>query len=183
MTRMAFVLFALLAFCFCGASAALAEGRCPPGYFPVGDIRTAYGCAPIPGYGSDGGAQVDGAESQRPRGKWKTTWGAIAWSPENGIGAAALDQYFSKRKAEAGALKLCAELGGVACVVSLAFYDQCAATARNDVVIGFGHALRTEQAQDLAMSSCIKSSERNGVDGTCEITWTGCAVRVYVPRL
>jgi hypothetical protein len=179
MSRIVFYL-ALSAVCyFSGIEIAKAEGRCPPGQYPVGG-QGVLGCAPIPGYGSDGAAQDD---YQRPRGKWRATWGAIGWSPENGIAAVALDQYFSKRKAEAAALKLCAELGGIACEVTLAFYDQCAATARNDVVFTSGNAPRTEQAQDLAMSTCIKSSERNGVGGICEITWTGCAVRVYVPRL
>lgn len=45
-------LFVVLSACvfFVGIDVVRAEGRCRPGFFPVGDIRTFYGCAPIPGY-------------------------------------------------------------------------------------------------------------------------------------
>lgn len=56
-----------------------AEGRCPPGQYPIGDSR-APGCAPIPAGG--GGA----AEGPRATGRWRKTWGAIATSSTGASG-------------------------------------------------------------------------------------------------
>ena len=50
--------------------AAMAEGRCPPGQYPIGG-QGVGGCAPIPGAGQSG----DGVA---PTGRWETRWGAIA---------------------------------------------------------------------------------------------------------
>lgn len=62
----------LLAFALSLTSlSSFAEGRCPPGQYPIGDDR-APGCAPIPTAG--GGA----ASSPVPTGKWEERWGAIA---------------------------------------------------------------------------------------------------------
>jgi hypothetical protein len=52
---------------------AFAEGRCPPGQFPVGG-QGMLGCAPIPG----GSGAAAGPSAPRPTGKWETRWGAIA---------------------------------------------------------------------------------------------------------
>lgn len=49
----------------------LAEGRCPPGQYPIGG-QGVRGCAPMPG----GGAGSNGV-SPRPTGRWETRWGAL----------------------------------------------------------------------------------------------------------
>lgn len=180
--RVAFFLSMLVVHYFSGIDMALAEGRCPPGQYPVGG-QGVLGCAPIPGYGSDSAAQNDDAGPLRPRGKWKVTWGAIAWSAESGIAGVALNQYFSKRKAEAAALKRCAFLEGEDCVIAFSFYDQCAAAARNGGAVSVSGALRVEQAQSAAMANCALGAKEEGVANACAVTWSGCAERVYVPRL
>lgn len=69
------LLVLLLAF----SASAYAEGRCPPGQYPIGGHGVG-GCAPIPGAG-------DGSlKTPQPAGKWIKTWGAISVSPEGASG-------------------------------------------------------------------------------------------------
>ena len=53
---------------------AYAEGRCPPGQYPVGSAQGVLGCAPIPG-GADSSSSPS---APAPSGKWEKRWGAIA---------------------------------------------------------------------------------------------------------
>lgn len=60
-------------------AAAMAEGRCPPGQYPIGGQGMA-GCAPLPGAG-------DGENSgPTPTGRWIKTWGAISMASNGGMG-------------------------------------------------------------------------------------------------
>lgn len=61
-----------LALCLALPCLAKAEGRCPPGQFPVGG-QGMEGCAPIPGGGGD-----SGPAAPVPTGEWEMRWGAIA---------------------------------------------------------------------------------------------------------
>lgn len=84
---------------------AFAEGRCPPGQYPIGDSR-APGCAPIPG----GGAS-DGQQGPVATGKWETRWGAIAEDSSTLTTGAAFSMK-SKRRAVSAAMAECNRLGG-----------------------------------------------------------------------
>nr|WP_080376630.1 DUF4189 domain-containing protein [Stenotrophomonas pavanii] len=87
---------------------AWAEGRCPPGQYPIGG-QGAGGCAPIPAGGS-------GAESPRPTGRWIKTWGAIALSPSGASGASTGKK--SKSLAAKEAEAVCAQEGASGCKVA-----------------------------------------------------------------
>lgn len=108
---------------FLTTGTAFAEGRCPPGQYPVGD-QNVGGCAPIPSSGP-------AVPASRPTGKWETRWGAIARdaSPTPGarlaIGVA--ESQRTKKAASAVALAQCVEGGGNDCRVLLAYNNQCAA--------------------------------------------------------
>lgn len=93
---------------------AMAEGRCPPGQYPVGDERHGVGgCAPIPGGQAQGGAQPS---APVPTGEWETRWGAIAQDAarQSGgnlpIGVSASKK--SKREAQIEAISQCRRMGG-----------------------------------------------------------------------
>ena len=169
---------------FC-AQIAHAEGRCPPGYFPVGDIRTSYGCAPIPGYESNvpqpSAPQDTGPSTlQRPPQSSQATWGAIGYSTENGTAGLALNNYLTKDAAEDAALKRCADLGGTNCVVAMAFYDQCGAAARSSLIFSTAGGVDVAQATDRVIARCQKATEKAGLSESCVVTWTGCTDYVRV---
>lgn len=75
----------------------MAEGRCPPGYFPVGGGGAGWeGCAPM------GGEPGEGTDTSAP--EWETRWGAIA----TGSGAfGAVENARSKKEAERIAMARC----------------------------------------------------------------------------
>ncbi len=98
---------------------AWAEGRCPPGQYPIGG-QGAGGCAPIPAGGS-------GAESPRPTGRWIKTWGAFAASPSGIAGAAS--GWRKKVDAGSAAVRSCSDAGGRDCQVKFTYKNQCATAA------------------------------------------------------
>lgn len=83
---------------------AQAEGRCPPGQYPIGG-QGVGGCAPIPG--------GEGAATSGPRatGKWIKTWGAISLAPSGASGSST--GRVRKTEAVEEAQRKCAESGGV----------------------------------------------------------------------
>lgn len=102
-----YILMASLAF----SGAVFAEGRCPPGQYPVGSESGVQGCAPIPGAGGPGAAGAPVATGQ-----WETRWGALAQdaAPAEGrnlaIGVAA--SKVSRREAKSIAIAECQRMGG-----------------------------------------------------------------------
>lgn len=102
---------------------AIAEGRCPPGQYPIGGEGVG-GCAPI-------GATEQGADRARPAGKWHTRWGAFAIS-ENMVGAA-VTNLSSKREAEERVVGDCTSRGGLRCRAVFAYKNGCAVVAHGGV--------------------------------------------------
>jgi hypothetical protein len=140
-----------------------AEGRCPPGQYPVGDDR-AGGCAPIPGSG--------GNQSAAPAstGRWIKTWGAIALSPNGASGTVT----GKVRKAEASnaAVAQCSAAGGTDCRVSFTYKNQCAAAViANGGLTGtkFGSAATEQAAGGIALHDCRSAG---GVG--CEVICASC---------
>jgi len=75
----AFLLLALL----CSATVARAEGRCPPGQYPIGSSQGVLGCAPIPGaQQSQQGQGENDVPIMPPRatGRWYSRFGALVQS-------------------------------------------------------------------------------------------------------
>lgn len=112
------------------ATVAYAEGRCPPGQYPVGSSQGVLGCAPIPGGGS--GASAPAAPV--PSGKWEKRWGAIAGDVSaNARGAVRAtgvsESRKSKAEAQSVALEQCRGAGGQKCAVMFTYNNQCVALA------------------------------------------------------
>ncbi|MEN5260331.1 DUF4189 domain-containing protein [Stenotrophomonas hibiscicola] len=147
---------------FGGGGAAFAEGRCPPGQYPIGG-QGAGGCAPIPAGGS-------GAESPRPTGRWIKTWGAFAASPSGIAGAAS----GWRKKADAGsaAVRSCSDAGGRDCRVKFTYKNQCATAAVSNAGTGgtfYSAAATKEEAEGLSLAQCRAASKE-----TCEVVMSNC---------
>lgn len=156
--------------------AALAEGRCPPGQYPVGD-QNAGGCAPIPGAAQSAAPQ--------PTGRWETRWGAIAAGPQANPNAptstgVAVSQK-SKKLATELALSRCARSGGTKCKVLLAYKNQCAAIADPVASARAAGATRSSingaETEELASSDAIADCQSQGVK--CEIVYSACSMSEY----
>lgn len=87
-----------------------AEGRCPPGQYPIGG-QGVGGCAPIPG-GDAGSGQTGPIQT----GRWNKTWGAIAMASNGDVGVSV----GKVRKADASneALANCSQHGASDCKVT-----------------------------------------------------------------
>lgn len=141
-----------------------AEGRCPPGQYPVGG-QGAGGCAPIPASGSGE------ANGPRPTGRWLKTWGAIALSTDGASGAATgrLTKAAAARDAEA----VCVSSGGASCKVAFTYKNQCAAASVPTSGIGgtsFGRGPKVEVAEQIALDLCARGG---GV--VCRKIYSACA--------
>lgn len=142
---------------------ALAEGRCPPGQYPIGDSR-APGCAPIP---ESGGAD----SGPTATGRWIKTWGAIALSPDGASGAATGRR--SRAEASKAAASICASSGGKACSVAFTFKNQCAAAAVPGSGKGgtsFGSSANEVTSKELALQEC-----RAGGGLECRTVYSACS--------
>ena len=159
-----------------------AEGRCPPGQFPVGG-QGMLGCAPIPG-GSGGGEAAPAAP--RPTGKWETRWGAIVEDAENNSTGTAASQK-SKRAAVSLATERCEQGGGRSCKLRLAYHNQCVALA--DPTTAFVKSLplgaRTRnmassaETEDLAKSNAMRDCETAGSRQECYIVYSECSMSEF----
>ncbi|HBZ47047.1 MAG TPA: hypothetical protein DEO93_07210 [Stenotrophomonas sp.] len=162
---------------------AFAEGRCPPGQYPVGG-QGAGGCAPIPGSG--GGSSESG--SPVPTGKWEDRWGAIAEessprAPGVPLATGVSESRKTKREANAVALEECKKVGGKKCTVTMTYFNQCVALAdptidqlkaRGGKSIGY-RAKTDEDAKALALKEC------EGLDGgqQCRIIYSACSLSEF----
>lgn len=154
----------------CVSPPVFAEGRCPPGMYPVGG-QGVGGCAPIPGAGS----QAEEAIPQGPR--TESRYGSIARQVRKGgnhIGVS--NDQGSRRKAEKLALASCREKGEE-CEVWLSYANQCASvstTARDGSPVGglttVGHALSASAAEQLALNQCRADS-----GGECMTFYSACS--------
>ena len=161
--------------------AALAEGRCPPGQYPIGD-QNVGGCAPIPGAG--GGA----APAPVATGKWETRWGAIADDQTANargvpVPTGASQSKTSKREAISAAVKQCEEGGGKKCVATIVYYNQCVALADPDkahAALGMKSATHRaptlNEAESMALGRC---REKGG--GECTIFYSACSMSEFKP--
>lgn len=145
------VLAVLLLILLATPDTSFAEGRCPPGQYPVGG-QGAGGCAPIPtsASGDEGGP--------RPTGRWLKTWGAIALSTDGASGAATgrLTKAAAARDAEA----VCVSSGGTSCKVAFTYKNQCAAASVPTSGLGgtsFGRGPKVDIAEQIALDLCAKA--------------------------
>lgn len=158
---------------------AYAEGRCPPGQYPVGD-QNAGGCAPIPGYGG-------GSGSQGPAGEWLTRWGAIAEdfsAHERGVATATgvAESRRSKREAGKVAVEQCQKAGGQECKVVASYYNQCIAVADPKPKSQGGPGGRSNIFSALTEEAAKRQALQNCSDGSgsqCSIVYSACSMSEY----
>ncbi|MBN7830115.1 DUF4189 domain-containing protein [Stenotrophomonas maltophilia] len=158
-------------------AAAYAEGRCPPGQYPVGGAQGVLGCAPIPG-------GVDSSSSPTapaPSGKWEKRWGAIAEdSSANArrvVSATGVSESRkSKSEAVSVALDQCRLGGGQKCQVLIVYNNQCVALA--DTPKG-----ATSASSIAARAETLELARRNALEqckaaanGTeCSVIYSACS--------
>ena len=160
-----------------------AEGRCPPGQYPIGG-QGVLGCAPIPGYGGTAGAPQPAAP--RPTGKWETRWGAIVEDGDNNSTGTSASQK-SKRAAVELATERCKSAGGRSCKLRLAYHNQCVAMA--DPTIAFVRSLppgtRTRtmasaaETEEIAKQNAMKECETGGSRQECNIIYSECSMSEF----
>lgn len=148
-----------------------AEGRCPPGQYPVGRADGVQGCAPIPG-----GAGEAAQSGPIPTGRWIKTWGAVAIAKGGDVGVALGKQ--KKTEASSESIANCAQHGARDCQVVLSFKNQCAAVVSpSDGRLGgstFARAVSIEVASATAMDICTG----RGSSG-CRVIYSGCTEPIF----
>ena len=148
-----------------------AEGRCPPGQYPVGGPGV-LGCAPIPGYGG----QQEGA-APVPAGKWLTTWGAIAESPTTDLMGVSVGEG-SKEIAEQVAVRRCALEGDPNCTISFVYHNQCVAVAQPSSGQGAGRVAGAPTEAEAIGAAIAKCSDTGG--GHCFKFYSNCSRPVFM---
>ncbi|MCU1127950.1 DUF4189 domain-containing protein [Stenotrophomonas maltophilia] len=165
----AFAFTLLVILCLLGIQSVHAEGRCPPGQYPIGG-QGAGGCAPIPG-----GASGEGA-SPRPTGRWLKTWGAIATAASGEAGASTGQR--TRSAAEKEAVAQCSRGGADNCRVTMAYKNQCVALITpSSVDKGGSVTWRAETealASKLAMDECTERGSRG-----CKVFYSACSTPMF----
>lgn len=141
-----------------------AEGRCPPGQYPIGG-QGVGGCAPIPG----GAAAAD--TEPKATGRWIKTWGAIALSPSGASGASTGKKTKSLAAMEAEAV--CAQGGARGCKVAFTYKNQCAVAVVPKSGTGgtlFSSSPTIEESKARALKQC-----ENGGGSDCQVIFENCA--------
>jgi len=149
---------------------AKAEGRCPPGQYPVGG-QGVLGCAPIPGYESQG--------MQQPAGHWQSRWGAIAYSDSTQAAGAAVDK-LEQEAAKQTAMTQCQREGAADCRIIMSYENQCAVMVSPRTQVagalgGLGNGITLEAALAQANSKCMDPAG----DG-CEAVYIHCLTPEFV---
>jgi hypothetical protein len=153
---------------------ARAEGRCPPGQYPVGG-QGVGGCAPIPG----GSSQAGQAAQSGPiaTGRWIKTWGAIAGAASTGDMGASVGQ-ITKREAISEALERCGKYGAKDCKIDMTYRNQCVAYADpapgSKGVVSISVAGSKEDAASRVLDYCAQ----NG-GGQCKVLYSDCSEPIF----
>jgi len=150
------------------APVARAEGRCPPGQYPVGG-QGAGGCAPIPG------ANRAPAAPAAPAYRWEDRWGAIAISRSTSQAGAA-NNHRSRREAVRAAVANCASKGASDCKPFESYRNACVfwfadQTQLDKPIDGVVANPVDWLARDLAKQAC---EAHGGKD--CKQVYTGCSM-------
>lgn len=141
-----------------------AEGRCPPGQYPIGG-QGVGGCAPMLG----GAAAAD--TGPKATGRWIKTWGAIALSPSGASGASTGKK--SKSLAAKEAEAVCARGGVSGCKVAFTYKNQCAVAVVPKSGAGgtlFSSSPTVEESKARALKQC-----ENGGGSDCQVIFENCA--------
>lgn len=178
-------IFLLIAL-FMAPSVAWAEGRCPPGQYPIGDDRQGVGgCAPIPGGPGQGSGQVSAPPV--PTGEWETRWGAIAQDASPAPGAmlaiGVSESRASKGEAASIALSQCGKGGGVNCKILMEYHNQCVALAGPEVSEyrlrgGATYSSRAPSEAEAKLNS-IRECRAGGKVTSCQLIYSACSMSEF----
>ena len=151
-----------------GAGAAYAEGRCPPGQYPIGG-QGMLGCAPIP--------PAAGAPRPRASGKWHDQWGAVSLSyTARKMGH--VSGMASKSLALKAAKAHCETSGAQDCTDGFAYSNGCVALLGPEPgktgKTGMGAAATVEEAIQVARRECPASDP-----GGCAVAYQECSLPVF----
>ena len=164
----------VLFFVFCAlvdGNSAGAEGRCPPGQYPIGDSR-APGCAPIPGGGT--GGQDSGPVAT---GKWLLTWGAVSTSGSTGDAGASVGK-LSKTEALKEARARCEKYGAKDCSKGFAYKNQCVALAFPKPGVKGRISISSAGSKEIATSNVLETCKKNA-GGDCSVSYADCTEPVF----
>ncbi|MFK3844258.1 DUF4189 domain-containing protein [Stenotrophomonas sp. NPDC078853] len=169
----AFLLLSAVIVCsWLPAVPAFAEGRCPPGQYPVGG-QGVGGCAPIPG--SAASLQRAAPQPAAPTSRWGTRWGAVAASDSTSDAGAAAGRR-AKAAAISDAMADCRRNGAPDCKIMAEYSNQCFAWVSPDGgdgkgLGGLGEGMTPELALKKAMSYC-DNPKGNG----CKVAYSACSL-------
>lgn len=158
-----------------------AEGRCPPGQYPIGSAQGVMGCAPIPG----GAEQPAVPSAPVPSGKWEKRWGAIAEdSSANArkvVGATGVSESRrSRSEAVSVALERCRRGGGQKCEVRIVYNNQCVALA--DPPRGIASAISiafSAETEALAKQNALERCRASAGGHECTIAYSACSMSEF----
>ena len=164
---------AMIAFLLLG-NTALAEGNCPPGYFPIGG-QGVQGCAPMGGSSGQGSAGLP-PPPPSPTGEWIKTWGALAKSRDSDLVGASNGER-TKALAERVAVERCSAEGASDCRVNFTYMNQCMAYAipvsgRGMAMLSKGPSRKDAHAE--ALKHC-----RDDSGAKCDITYSACSEPIF----
>ncbi len=176
MTR-AFLLLALL----CSATVARAEGRCPPGQYPIGSSQGVLGCAPIPGaQQSQQGQGENDARIMPPRatGRWYSRFGALVQSKSTFVVGLSADKE-SAEDALADARMMCGSEGARDCETVFTYSNQCAAWLVPSVegggnLTGISAGKSIREAEKNARKLCKDTTGKK-----CKTFYSACSKPVF----
>ncbi|MCD5970621.1 DUF4189 domain-containing protein [Pseudomonas quasicaspiana] len=140
------------------STTAMGQTRCPIGV-QAGNVQ----CIP-----DDPQAEVNAAP--RPTGEWIKTWGAIASSDSGDIGSST--GKFSKKDAEAEAIKICADFGNSDCKVNMTYKNQCVAVVQAAKGRTGGKIITAETA-DIAKRTALQECQEDS-GAQCFVRGTDC---------
>jgi len=147
-----------------------AEGRCPPGQYPIGSPNGVMGCAPIPG-SEQPSAELSSSTYNRPP-KIVTEWGAVARSPSGReIGWSPVRQH-KQKSAEKLALRACKEKSGQACQIVASYSGQCVLAMQHTDTGQFEVILESPDTYEPDMH---RAAQQRCPGGRCRAAWSHCA--------
>jgi hypothetical protein len=153
---------------FMYGSAATAEGRCPPGYFPIGD-QSVQGCAPIPVYETPRSRPNPGSRlppPEKPKYGYGKEYGnsyiAIARHPK-ATDIWATWNHRTEQKAMQTALNACNQIMKTGCVMYTVTWNTVVAVVRDaDNEFWKGGGKNARAAQESALILCHQYSKSKG---------------------
>ncbi len=164
MKRQALLLPGLLGLLVIGNTVAQDSNPNSPAYHAIHNAQSPYYQSPRPAQQS---------APPQPSGYWEKTWGAIAPSPAGGILGTALGAS-SKQEAERRALADCkTKGGGGACLVEIAYHNQCAAMILGERTYSLARAISVESASEIGIRKCREKNK------SCSVYYSACTEPIF----